>query len=382
MQSVHPCLPRPYHAIFVTSRLPQSNPPMTLDPLEAPRMTGALERWFRAEARDLPWRSRRSGYHALVSEAMLQQTQVSRVVESFTRFIERFPTVASLADAEEQDVLAMWQGLGYYRRARHLHAAAKMVCDEFGGEVPETAELLLKLPGVGRYTAGAIASIVNGQRVPIVDGNVARVLSRLARFEGRPGERVFDTWCWEQSEVMVQGATDPGVLNESLMELGAMVCTKHAPGCDRCPISANCRTAAVGDPERFPTPKARPVRKVVHHHALVLTRRRGATVEIFLEQRPDSGLWARMWQPPTLETDRALSLSELGDHWQLRPECMDHRLEFMHRTTHRDVHFHVHAACDRPGIRLRGSWYPAESLSGVPLANPHERMIRDHARVS
>ncbi|MED6306753.1 MAG: A/G-specific adenine glycosylase, partial [Planctomycetota bacterium] len=128
--------------------------PPALEPRTTSSIAGALEAWFPEAARELPWRTRRSGYHALVSEAMLQQTQVARVVDSFLRFVARFPTVESLAEADEQDVLALWQGLGYYRRARNLHAAARMVCDEFDGEVPGRADLLLKLPGVGRYTAG------------------------------------------------------------------------------------------------------------------------------------------------------------------------------------------------------------------------------------
>ena len=356
--------------------IPAPDPPMTLDPLETPRMAGALEQWFGTEARDLPWRSQRSGYHALVSEAMLQQTQVSRVVGSFTRFIERFPTVEALAEADEQDVLALWQGLGYYRRARNLHAAARMVVQEFGAQVPDRVEDLLKLPGVGRYTAGAISSIVSNHRVPIVDGNVARVLSRLTRQDGRPGERAFDSWCWSQSELMVSHAKEPGVLNESMMELGATVCTKHAPSCDRCPVSSQCRAAVAGDVDRYPTPKARPVRTVVHHHALVLTRTRRKTPEVFLQQRPDTGLWARMWQPPTLETDRLMSIDELGSRWKLHPGSMDRSLEFKHRTTHRDVCFHVHVTSERPGTRIRGRWLAASGLVDIPIANPHAKMIR------
>ncbi|MED5507591.1 MAG: A/G-specific adenine glycosylase [Planctomycetota bacterium] len=353
--------------------------PPALEPRTTSSIAGALEAWFPEAARELPWRTRRSGYHALVSEAMLQQTQVARVVDSFLRFVARFPTVESLAEADEQDVLALWQGLGYYRRARNLHAAARMVCDEFDGEVPGRADLLLKLPGVGRYTAGAIASIVNGERAPIVDGNVARVLSRLARFPGRPGERAFDRWCWSQSEAMVLSASDPGVLNEAMMELGATVCTKHSPACDRCPASAHCRAAVAGDPQEFPTPKPPPARKVVHHHALLLTRTHRNRSEVFLQQRPDEGLWARMWQPPTLETDRRLSLSELGTRWKVDPRSMDRSLEFTHRTSHRDVCFHVHVTSSRPGVELSGRWHPAGSLGEIPLANPHARMIRDLA---
>jgi A/G-specific adenine glycosylase len=168
----------------------------------------------------------------LVSELMLQQTQVSRVVERFANFMARFPTVRSLADAPEQEVLAAWQGLGYYRRARFLHRAAQAIRDMHGAEVPDNVAALAALPGVGRYTAGAIASIVFGQAAAIVDGNVLRVLSRLADHETRMGDPAAERWAWRESTRLVQVASAPGVTNEALMELGATVCTPAAPRCD------------------------------------------------------------------------------------------------------------------------------------------------------
>jgi A/G-specific adenine glycosylase len=157
-------------------------------------LPGPLEAWFPAAARALPWRERRSGYHALVSEVMLQQTQVARVVEAFRAFVARFPGPAELAAAPEHEVLALWQGLGYYRRARHLHAAARAVCERHGGEVPADAASLRALPGIGRYTAGAISSIAFGRREPIVDGNVLRVLSRAAGRATRVGDPADERW--------------------------------------------------------------------------------------------------------------------------------------------------------------------------------------------
>lgn len=343
---------------------------------DSTHLAPALERWFRSEARELPWRSARSGYHALVSEAMLQQTQVSRVVDSFERFIERFPTIRSLAEADEQDVLALWQGLGYYRRARHLHAAARMIMDDYGGSVPADPADLLKLPGVGRYTAGAIASIVFGKRAPIVDGNVARVLSRIDRHPGRPGERAFDAWCWTRAEEMVHAAGDPSVLNEAMMELGATVCTKHGASCDRCPLVRWCQAASAGDVEDFPTPKLPPARRQVHHHSLMMLRPSEDGHEVLLQQRPERGLWARMWQPPTLEHDAPRTIEQLAEEWGIGRPGIIPCFEFDHRTSHRDVRFHVHRADSDVEPLATGIWQSTAALERIPMSNPHLRMIR------
>ena len=193
-----------------------------------------LCQWFRRNARDLPWRQRqhRSGYGALVAESMLQQTQVARVIESYKAFMRRVPTVKALAAADEQEVLTMWRGLGYYRRARNLHRAAKVVINDYGGRMPATANQLRHLPGVGRYTAGAIASIVHHQREPIVDGNVRRVLARWFAKKSDDNSQ-GDRWAWSKATQLVAIAPNPGVFNEALMELGATICTpprsRHHP---------------------------------------------------------------------------------------------------------------------------------------------------------
>lgn len=212
-------------------------------------MARALEQWFAGAARSLPWRALgpdgwRDPYAVLVSELMLQQTQVARVVERFGAFMRRFPTVAALAGADEADVIALWAGLGYYRRARHLHAAAKRIVHEHGGEVPRAAAALRALPGVGRYTAGAIASMAMGQRVPLVDGNVARVLMRL---EARAGDVAQgQAWAWERAGELVSSSTSAGAFNEGLMELGATVCVPGRPRCEACPLAGVVRGACGG----------------------------------------------------------------------------------------------------------------------------------------
>ena len=299
-------------------------------------VSALLEDWFPGAARDLPWRSERSGYRALVSELMLQQTQVARVVDSFTRFMARFPTVQALADAPEAEVLGAWQGLGYYRRARLLHRAAQVIRDSHGGEVPSDPEALGALPGVGRYTAGAIASIAFGRRTAIVDGNVLRVLSRLADHPTRVGDPAAERWAWRESERVVAVAAAPAVTNEALMELGATVCTPVAPRCGECPLASRCAGRASGRAPAIPAPRAAAARRTLHWHALVHVDRRG----VLLCERPAKGLWAGMMQPPTVESDVPLGIEALSASWGVAVERVG---AFTHVTSHRTVEFSVHA---------------------------------------
>jgi A/G-specific adenine glycosylase len=313
----------------------------------------ALERWFPEAARKLPWRQDRSGYRALVSELMLQQTQVSRVVEAFDRFVARFPGVSALAAAPEGEVLAAWQGLGYYRRARLLHAAARAIRDRHGGEVPRTEAELRALPGIGRYTAGAIASIAFGARVPIVDGNVLRVLSRIAGAPARVADPPSERWAWEQSARLVAESQSPGVLNEALMELGATVCTPAAPRCGGCPAGTWCAARRDGTQSAIPAPRISAPRRVERWTSLVLVE--GGTVA--LERRPDRGMWAGMHQPPTVPTPPAggsgawpFAVREVG--------C------FTHVTTHRTLEFSVVVPDGPVPADLRACWVHA-ALAGL-----------------
>ena len=296
----------------------------------------ALCGWFRLHARKLPWRDAktRNGYTALVSEAMLQQTQVARVIESYKRFMERFPTVGALAAADEQHVLAAWRGLGYYRRARNLHAAAKMIVDEFGGKVPRSVEDLCRLPGVGLYTAGAIASIAYGKAAAIVDGNVRRV---LARWFAEQNEGLSDDdWAWSAARGVVQLTVEMngevGMVNESLMELGAMVCVPKAPRCAECPVAKWCIARSQGLQELIPAPRVRAKPRPVHHHAILIVR----SGKILLQRREgDAGMWSNMWQTPTIESDHALDLLELKQCLPFRVSQISKLAEFKHQTTHR-----------------------------------------------
>jgi len=338
----------------------------------------AVVRWFRTAARDLPWRRARSGYAALVSELMLQQTQVSRVVEKFEPFVDRFPTPAALAAATEDEVLAAWQGLGYYRRARLLHAAAKACVERHGGEVPTDLASLLELPGVGRYTAGAIASIVHGQPAPIVDGNVARVLQRVHAREGRSGDRATDAWAWQLAErFAIAAGRDVAEANEGLMEIGATVCAPAAPRCDACPLAAQCRARAEDSVGRIPAPKVRAARREL---VLVTARVRRLDGAILLEQRPRGGLWGGLWQPPSIEHPEG---EELAPRAAARALGLDLALEpagtVPFATTHRAVRFVVLDA----RVRGRGEslatggrrWVGADELASHALSNAAKKVI-------
>ncbi len=264
-------------------------------PKEGPELAGfrlALLDFFDAARRDLPWRETDDPYRILVSEIMLQQTRVETVVPYYRKWIERFPDARTLADAELQEVLLHWQGLGYYRRARNLHAAVREVMETHGGEVPGDARTLASLPGVGPYTAGAVASIAFGEAVPAVDGNVRRVLARLLD-QPSPSQR----WLQAVAGRLVDPER-PGDFNQALMELGATRCRPRAPDCARCPVSRWCGALRTGTVEARPGAKAR--RAIPHRHEAV-----AVVVDpeerLLLVRRPDDGLLGGMWGCPGRE---------------------------------------------------------------------------------
>src|SRR6266478_4049684 len=239
--------------------------------------------WYDRNRRDLPWRQNRDPYRVWLSEIMLQQTRVAAVLDHYRRFLQRFPTVQKLAAARESSVLAAWSGLGYYRRARMLHAAAKTIVKELGGKFPGTAEELQALPGIGRYTAAAIASIAFDEPVAVVDGNVERVLHRVS------GTRLAGEELWAAANCLLD-ASRPGDFNQAMMELGAVVCTPRAPGCLTCPVIELCATRG----EMAARAKATRQRKREIHYALHC--RNG---DVLLVQRPrNASLMPGMWELP------------------------------------------------------------------------------------
>lgn len=317
--------------------------------------TERLLAWYRANARRLPWRAEpRDPYAVLVSELMLQQTQVDRVRPRFENFIERFPTIQELAKAPESEVLALWSGLGYYRRARQLHRLAREVAAG-SGELPSSPEALRSLPGVGPYTSAAVASLAFGAAEPVVDGNVIRVAARVLGWDGDPrtasGRRFVADWV---SGLFAQAP--PGAVNEALMELGATVCLPSSPRCERCPLGQDCRARKDGAPERFPAPRR--VRAPIHLKwvAACCVDSEGRWL---LRQLKDGPILRGLWLPPIAElgdgeiaADRAGALVP-----ELVPAGVRELGELRHSITHRRIRvLPVLLTVDGVPAKLEGRW--------------------------
>lgn len=270
---------------------------MTRAGVEPRKVQQALLAWYDKEARDLPWRGTKDPFGILVSEIMLQQTRVPVVRERWTRFLKRFPDPSSLAAAQEAEVLAEWAGLGYYRRAKSLQAAARILVERHGGLLPREVAQLEALPGVGPYTAGAIASIAFGLRAPLVDGNLERVFARWERIAAPAGSPQLKARSWDLARALLPDSRT-GDWNQALMELGATLCTPRSPRCADCPVSFRCRSSALGDAERFPTPKLRRATVEVEVE-IALLERRG---RLLFRQRGEGERMAGLYELPTRET--------------------------------------------------------------------------------
>jgi A/G-specific adenine glycosylase len=300
--------------------------------------------WYGAYRRDLPWRANRDPYRVWLSEIMLQQTRVAAVIEHYQEFLRRFPAVEKLAAAREASVLAAWSGLGYYRRARMLHATAKVVAREYGGKFPKTAEAWRALPGVGRYTAAAIASIAFDEPVAVVDGNVERVLQRVS------GKRLAGEELWQAAGDLLD-AKRPGDFNQAMMELGAVVCTPHAPACLTCPVVELCVTRGELPPAAKPAGQKR---REIHY---ALDRRDG---EVFLIRRPQEvSLMPGMWELPELTRSNGAG----------RPS-----LTLRHSITVTDYTVRVWRGATPSGVD--GKWIPLERLRQVALTGLARKILR------
>jgi A/G-specific adenine glycosylase len=340
----------------------------------------ALLSWYRSAGRDLPWRRTRDPYAIWVSETMLQQTRVEAVIPYYERFLARFPDVGALATADLDDVLSLWAGLGYYSRARNLKRAAEQVVTRFAGRVPDGVDILRELPGVGRYTAGAIASIAFGHPAPIVDGNVARVFARLLGLREPIESSAVKARLWEEAGRLADGPS-PGDLNQALMELGARVCTPRAPRCDSCPVSRFCDARAAGDAESLPVraPKREPKQL---HTVAALVLRRGKALAV---QRPAKGLLGGLWELPGGEIaarERGPAVLErvLRERTGLDVAKVTRAGRFDYAFTHRALRITVYR-CESAGGRVqldgwdRHRWIAPETFAELPLGTVSKRAL-------
>ncbi len=328
----------------------------------------ALLAWYTKHRRDLPWRRTRDAYAIWISEAMLQQTRVEAVVPYFERFLARFPTIQALAAASEDDVVAAWSGLGYYRRARALRAAAQAIVERHGGRFPDAKKDALALPGVGPYTAGAVLSIAYGLREPAVDGNVARVYARRFGLEDPLGSGELNRRLWELAGELLP-PEDPGAWNQALMELGATVCTPRSPRCLACPWMETCDARRTGRVESLPVParKREPVDVVLE---VALVKRDG---EILLQRRPARGRMARMWELPT---------RELGDVGLWPPEFTlpiregEPLDEIGHGITHHRIRARVRTGELAPGGEGEALWIRPLDAQELALTGMARKILR------
>lgn len=282
-----------------------------------------------------------------------------------------FPTIRALGRASEDSVVEAWRGLGYYRRARQLHRAARIVCDLHQSKVPSSREELLALPGIGPYCAGAISSIAFGMREAIVDGNVARVLMRLHGQNVDRESPVGSRWVWQRAKEYVDGSRDPGGANEGLMELGATLCTPANPRCEECPLRTLCVARERGSQGSIPAPKKRATRTVLNVH-VIIARVDGRTA---LVRRADSGLWGGMLFPPTLETQKRVSKQALAAKFDVRSIELVSVAVFTFLTTHREVRFRVWCASERASQLLKKSqrskwtWHSKSAVARASLSS-------------
>lgn len=345
----------------------------------ADNFSGRVLDWFDVHGRKhLPWQQGVTPYRVWVSEIMLQQTQVATVIPYFERFMQHYPTVQDLAAAPQDEVLHLWTGLGYYARARNLHKCAQTVVAEFGGEFPASVEQLQSLTGIGRSTAGAIASLAMGQRAAILDGNVKRVLARHFAVDGWPGNGAVLNKLWDIAEAHTPDARcqySCKSYTQAMMDLGAMVCTRSKPACHRCPLMDSCVAFHQGNPGDYPGKKPKRDKPVKSVQLLMVRNPHG---EWLLEQRPATGIWGGLWSFPEVASDE-----EVADSW-----LQQHGHELHHRETwdsfrHTFSHYHLDITPVVADLVARPThigeravcWYDVHAPASLGLAAPVKLLL-------
>lgn len=343
-------------------------------------------KWYQNEKRDLPWRNTDDPYHILVSEFMLQQTQVKTVIPYYQRWLKSFPTTEALAHAHEPKVLKHWEGLGYYSRAKNLHRSAKLMVDEFNGNVPDTWDEILKLPGVGRYTAGAVLSIAFNQNIPVLDGNVKRVLSRLFCLNENGSSSASENRLWQMAEKIMPSRL-PGDFNQALMELGATVCLPQNPLCLLCPLNSACLAKKENVQGNFPPAKVKALSKKIEVSAAVI-HRNGKT---YIQQRPQKGLMGGLWEFPggkieKGETPEECLSREIKEELGVQIKIKEKILTIKHSYTQFRVTLHVFT-CSLLSGKIRATcceqwkWVSPQDINKHPFPAANVKIL-DHLKTS
>jgi len=332
---------------------------------EAKHFSSCVLSWFEVHGRkNLPWQQNKTPYRVWVSEIMLQQTQVATVIPYFERFMQSFPGLQELADAPQDHLLSHWSGLGYYARARNLHKCAQLSMERHGGDLPRTLDELVALPGIGRSTAGAILSLSLEQPQPILDGNVKRVLARFYGVEGWPGKSDVLKQLWALSEAVTPVMGTAG-FNQAMMDLGATLCSRTRPACERCPLAAGCAGLSSGAPTQFPGSKPKKITPVKATVMLAVSDARGA---LLLERRAPSGIWGGLWSLPEISDVQQLE-QWLSDAGLMAIDAAYSAARFRHTFSHYHLDIDVQAlevvVSDRiileTGERV---WYNGDQLPG------------------
>jgi len=346
------------------------------------RLANRIIAWQRTHGRhDLPWQNTRDPYRVWLSEIMLQQTQVSAVIEYYQRFLKHFPDVAQLASASTAAVMAQWAGLGYYARARNLHACAKSVMKDWNGVFPKDAAGLETLPGIGPSTAAAIAAFCYGERAAILDGNVKRVFARYFAVEGDPTLRATELQLWQLAHAELPSAktcaSDPEAMaryTQGQMDLGATLCTRSRPRCDICPLKKDCQARQTGRTEELPWPRQRKVLPARTTGMLIAY----CNNHILLEQRPDSGIWGGLLSLPEFET--SLSPEQVCKNLGITPKHVQSLTPFLHVFTHYRLTISpllVHTSIDfsKQTVSTNQRWIACDQLSNLGLPAPVRKLL-------
>ena len=341
-------------------------------------LAAQVVRWQEAHGRNhLPWQNTRDAYRVWLSEIMLQQTQVATVLEYYARFLARFPDVRQLAAAPQDEVLALWSGLGYYSRARNLHRCAQIVVHQYGGEFPRTVDELAALPGIGRSTAGAIAAFCFGARAPILDANVRRVLTRVRGFGADLAEAKNERALWQQAVALLPRQDLSHAMpryTQGLMDLGAGICLPRNPNCLLCPLQEACVARRDGNPQDYPV-RTRKLKRSAQAWWLLL--RQDGAGRLWLERRPPTGIWAGLYCPPVYDSRAALD-----EALQLHASCDARDLPaFTHVLTHRDLHLHPVLARDatpQPNAHCaeqQSGWFAPAQWPALGLPAPVRKLL-------